>query len=89
MLEPQSVLEEIFPAIAYYQDTWGGSIDRVRLSGFGTRHREFKEALETELRLPVGSIAYSENARSLSSPTSDMIGQNLEALVGWSFNDGA
>ena len=89
MLEPQSVLEEIFPAIAYYQDTWGGSIDRVRLSGFGARHREFKEALETELRLPVGSIAESENARSLSSPTSDMIGQNLEALVGWSFNDGA
>ena len=48
-----------------------------------------KEALEVELRLPVGSIAESENARSLSSPTSDMISQNLEALVGWSFNDGA
>ena len=29
ILEPQAVLEEIFPAIAYYQDTWGGN-DRPR-----------------------------------------------------------
>ena len=23
VLDPQAVLDEIFPAIAYYQDTWG------------------------------------------------------------------
>ena len=89
VLEPQSVLEEIFPAIAYYQDTWGGTIDRVRLSGFGSRLREFREALESELRLPIASLADSETAQSLSSPTSDMIHQNLDALVGWTLNEGA
>ena len=89
ILEPQSVLEEIFPAIAYYQDTWGGTIDRARLSGFGSRMREFREALESELRLPVASLADSETAQSLSSPTSDMIHQNLDALVGWTLNEGA
>jgi type IV pilus assembly protein PilM len=89
ILEPQSVLEEIFPAMAYFQDTWGGTIDRVRLSGFGSRQREFREALETELRVPVASLAESESARTLTSPTTDMIHQNLDALVGWSLNDGA
>jgi type IV pilus assembly protein PilM len=89
ILEPQAVLEEIFPAIAYYQDTWGGTLDRVRVSGFGSREREFREALETELRLPVASLADSEHARTLNSPAGDMMHQNLDALVGWSLNEGA
>jgi type IV pilus assembly protein PilM len=89
MIAPQAVLEEIFPAIAYYQDTWGGTIDRARLAGFGLREREFREMLEPELRFPVASVADSEGARGLNSPASDMIGQNLDALVGWAMNVGA
>ena len=89
ILEPQSVLEEVFPAIAYYQDTWGGSIDRVRLAGFGDRHNEFASALESELRLPVASLAQAGSAHGLNSTASDMIHQNLDALVGWMLNDGA
>ena len=30
-LDPHAMLDEIFPAIAYYQDTWGGSPDRARV----------------------------------------------------------
>jgi type IV pilus assembly protein PilM len=89
ILEPQSVLEEIFPAIAYYQDTWGGNIDRVRLAGFGSRQQEFRDALEAELRLPVASLVDTEHARGLDAPASDMINQNLDALVGWTLNEGA
>jgi type IV pilus assembly protein PilM len=88
-LETQAVLEEVFPAIAYYQDTWGGAIDRARLAGFGARASEFREALESELRLPVALLADSESARGLDSPANDLIDQNLDALVGWMLNEGA
>jgi len=89
ILEPQSVLEEVFPAIAYYQDTWGGSIDRVRLAGFSGRHREFAGELESELRVPVASLAQAGSAHGLNSTAGEMVGQNLDALVGWMLNDGA
>jgi type IV pilus assembly protein PilM len=89
IIEPMAVLEEIFPATAYYQDTWGGTIDRARLAGFGSREREFREALEPELGFPVGSLSDSEGARELNAPASDMIHQSLDALVGWTMNEGA
>jgi type IV pilus assembly protein PilM len=89
ILETQTVLEEIFPALAYYQDTWGGTVDRARLTGFGARASEFCEALEAELRLPVASLADSESVRGLNSPANDMMHQNLDSLVGWMMNEGA
>ena len=89
VLETHTVLEEIFPALAYYQDTWGATIDRARLAGFGPREPEFREALETELRLPVAPLADSEGARGLNSQANDMLHQNLDALVGWVLNEGA
>jgi hypothetical protein len=89
ILDPATILEEIFPAVAYYQDTWGGTIDRARLAGFGSREREFREVLEQELKFGVNSLGDSEGARGLSSPASDMVRQNLDALVGWMMNEGA
>ena len=89
ILEPQSVLEEIFPALAYYQDTWGSSVDRVRVAGFGDRQREFQDALQSETHLTIASLGEGEHARGLISPANDMIGQNLDALVGWALNQGA
>ncbi|MGD0965634.1 MAG: hypothetical protein ABSA57_17220 [Candidatus Acidiferrales bacterium] len=89
MLDPAIILEEIFPAVAYYQDTWGGVIDRGRVSGFGSRERKLRESLEQELKFPVTSLGDSEGARTLDSPASDMIHQNLDALVGWMMNEGA
>jgi type IV pilus assembly protein PilM len=89
ILDPATILEEIFPAVAYYQDTWGGTIDRARLSGFGSRERGLRETLEQELQFAVTPLAEAEGARALNSPASDMIHQNLDALVGWMMNEGA
>lgn len=89
ILETGAVLEEIFPAIAYYQDTWGGTLDQVRLAGFGSREKEFREALASELRLRVGSLTEAEGLSRLHSPARDMLDQNLDALVGWTMSEGA
>ena len=89
LLEPQSLLDEIFPAVAYYQDTWGGAVDRVRLSGLGPREEIFRRALSEELKCPVGSLAESERPMHLDSGAKDLLHQNLDALVGWMMNGGS
>ena len=88
-LEPQSLLDEIFPAVAYYQDTSGGAVDRVRLSGLGAREGIFRRALSEELKCPVGSLAESERPHHLDSGAKDLLHQNLDALVGWMMNGGS
>ena len=88
-LEPQAMLDEIFPALAYYQDTWGGSVDRARLAGLGAREETFRRALAEELKLSVGPLAEAEDVRSLPSNAKDLIHQDLDALVGWMMNTGS
>lgn len=88
-LEPQAMLDEIFPAIAYHQDTWETTVDRVRVSGFGQREGIFKRALEEEIKCPVGSLAESESALTLASHAKDLMHQDLDALVGWMMNKGS
>jgi len=87
-LAPQAMLDEIFPAIAYYQDTWGESVDRGRLAGFGSRDEVFRSALSGELHVPVGPLAESSEAFRLDSSAKDLINQDLDALVGWMLNAG-
>jgi type IV pilus assembly protein PilM len=89
LLDPQAVLDEIFPAIAYYQDARGGMIDRVRMSGLGTREELFRRALSAELKVAVGPLAESEEVSALDSTTRDLLEVNLDALVGWSVNGGS
>jgi type IV pilus assembly protein PilM len=89
LLSPQSLLDEIFPAVAYYQDTWGGAVDRVRLSGLGARADIFRRALSEELKCPVGPLAESEPPFPLDSGAKDLLHQNLDALVGWMLNGGS
>lgn len=88
-LEPQAMLDEIFPALAYYQDTWGGSVDRARLAGLGAREETFRRALAEELKVSVGPLADAEEVRSLPSNAKDLIYQDLDALVGWMMNTGS
>jgi type IV pilus assembly protein PilM len=88
-LEPQAMLDEIFPAIAYYQDSWGAVVDRVRLSGFGPRETLFASALTKELDVAVAHTADTERARELDTPARNLIHQDLDALVGWMMNEGA
>lgn len=89
LLAPQSLLDEIFPAVAYYQDTWGGAVDRVRLSGLGAREEIFRRALSEELKCPVEPLAESESPLHLDSGAKDLLHQNLDALVGWMMNGGS
>lgn len=88
-LDPQAMLDEIFPALAYYQDTWGGSVDRARLAGLGAREGVFRTALSEELKVSVGPLADAENVRNLPSNAKDLISQDLDALVGWMMNTGS
>ncbi len=89
LLDPQAMLDEIFPATAYYQDTWGGMIDRVRLAGLGMREEIFRRALTSELKVSVGPLSESDDARQLESGAKDLLQHNLDALVGWNMNGGS
>jgi len=89
LLEPQVVLDEVFPAIAYYQDNWDAPVDRARFSGFGTREQIFRAALASELRVSVGSMNEVEAAQALSEPAKDLIRHGLDALAGWMLNAGS
>jgi type IV pilus assembly protein PilM len=87
-LDVQAMLDEIFPAVAFYQDTWGASPDKVRITGFGAREEIFRRALANELKCPVGLLADSENALLLESSAKDLMQHDLDALVGWMLNEG-
>jgi len=82
-LPPQAVFDEIFPALAFFQDTSGGSVDRVRVSGFGAREEVFRRALSEELKAPVDSISHAESAAASGSGEKDMLARGLEPLAGW------
>jgi type IV pilus assembly protein PilM len=88
-LDPQAMLDEIFPAIAYFQDTWSGTIDRARLAGLGVREQLFQRALSEELKCSVGLLSESDDARVLDSKAKELMTQNLDGLVGWTLNGGA
>ena len=89
LVDAQAMLDEIFPAIAYYQDTWGGSVDRVRISGLGAREEVFRKALSGELKVPVGGLTETEEALMLASGAKDLMRSNLDPLVGWMLNGGS
>ena len=88
-LAAPAMLEEIFPAIVYYQDTWGGSVDRACCAGFGSREDAFRRALSDELRVPVGALADAPEVTQLPSSAKDLVHQDLDALVGWMLNVGS
>ncbi|HKW89536.1 MAG TPA: hypothetical protein VJN21_12350 [Candidatus Acidoferrales bacterium] len=85
-LSPQTVLDEVFPSVAFYQDTWGGKVERLRVAGFAGGEDEIREHLARELDCEASPLArpgdLSESARSLVS-------QGLESLVGWHLHRGA
>jgi len=75
-VESKALLDEVFPAVAYYQDTWGETIDRARLSGFGAKENSLSYTLAEELRIsaePIGDVPEAN----------DLIPHGLDALWGW------
>lgn len=85
-LDPRTLLDEVFPVVAYYQDTWGSSIDRARLAGFGARQELFRETLGQELKVPVNPLAEAEGALGLEGPAKDLMHRGLDSLAGWMMN---
>lgn len=82
---PQAILDEVFPALAFYQDTWGGKVECVRVAGFGAGEGELLEALARE----VGCAAEPVSAtKALSAEATSLAAKGLEALVGWQMNLG-
>ena len=88
-LEPQGMLEEIFPAVAYFQDTFDGSITRARLAGFGEQIDLFCSALGNEMKVEASPLADSPEGRRLESGAKSLIKQDMDALVGWMMNGAA
>jgi len=78
-LESKALLDEVFPAVAYYQDIWGETIDRARLSGFGAKENFLSHTLAEELQISAEPIGDAPGAN-------DLIPQGLDALGGWIAN---
>jgi len=89
LLEPQALLDEVFPAIAYYQDNWEAPVDRARLSGFGEREEMFRDALESGLGIHAGPMVEAEAAQGLGEPARDLIRHGLDSMTGWMMNAGS
>ncbi len=84
--DAQAVLDEVFPAVAYFQDTWGREIDRAYLAGFGEKSDLFRDALGRELNIGVEPIAAARGAQSLDSQGKGLLRQGLDGLAGWAMN---
>lgn len=85
-LGAHAVLDEIFPAVAYYQDTWGGELDRVLMAGFADREETLRMAMSNELKVHAERLADAATGPSLSADARGMLSQGQEALVGWMAN---
>jgi type IV pilus assembly protein PilM len=86
-LTAQTLLDEIFPLTAYYQDTWQEEIGDVRLAGLGDRAEEFIPLLHQELHCPVGTLLKSAmDTGKIPADVSPLAQRQLEALVGWALN---
>ena len=89
-LSTQALLDEIYPAVAFCQDSWQESVQQVRLAGFAGRFQEFRQAMEGELRCSVAPLASSSALDSrLASQARPLLERELEPLVGWILNRGA
>lgn len=88
-ITPQTLLEEIFPVAAYYQDTWQEGIQSVRVAGLGARLPEFVRPLEEEFHCDVSSLLHTavsegrvpEDAHALAE-------REVDGLIGWMLHRG-
>ncbi len=85
-LRPQAIFDEVFPAVAFYQDTWGGRVEQLCAAGFGAGEKELREALTRELGCPAELLA---SGREFTAEARSLVAQGLEPLVGWQMNRGA
>jgi type IV pilus assembly protein PilM len=83
---PQAVLDEIFPAVAFYQDHWGGKLERLSVAGLAGSAGELGERLARELDCSAATLV---EIGELPGDARSLVSQGLEPLVGWQRNLGA
>lgn len=92
-LEARALLDEIYPVVAFYQDTWHENIQQVRLAGLGERFQEFRAGVESDLGCPVAPLDASPVPPSgtgrLAGNGKTLLDHQLDGLVGWMLNRGA
>ncbi len=77
-----AVLEELYPAVAFYQDTWRENISEMRLAGFGVRSDELRRAVESELSLRAYPLL-SPATPGIPGEAKPMVDRQLDGLAGW------
>lgn len=85
-LDFRGVLNEVFPSVAYYQDTWGEGIDRAYLGGFGMRGDQMKAALANELNVEIHFLNECPGVDTHGSDAVNLVARGLGGLVGWQLN---
>jgi type IV pilus assembly protein PilM len=89
-LSPQMLLEEVYPVVAYYQDTWHEGIQVVRVAGLGQRLEQFVPTMQKELQCSVGSLLHAAETEGRLSPDArPLVDRGLDGLLGWMMNCGA
>lgn len=89
-LAPQALLDELYPAVAYYQDTWKENVRSICLAGLAERFEDFRRVVEAELSVNVKRLTPSAVlGEPLSGVARATVDRHLDALVGWARNRGA
>ena len=86
MAEAKVISDEVFPAVAYYQDNYGGELDRVLVAGFGEEQEAMETSLNADLKAPVIPLTGGEAGRKMENEARSLINIGQEALVGWNAN---
>jgi len=81
-LSPQSLLDEIFPAVALLPGHlgWAGGPRSPFRTGEAARGTSFAERFPKNLKCPVGPLAESDPPFHLDSGAKDLLHQNLDAF---------
>lgn len=88
--EPQALLDEIFPAVAYFQDRAHRDIDVVRLSGMEGYGNELPKRVEAELNCSVRPLGgEGDGTPHLPGGAEELLARQLVSLIGWQLNRGA
>lgn len=88
--EPQALLDEIFPAVAYFQDRAHRDIDLVRLSGMEGYGADLPRRVQAELNCPVRPLGgEGDGTPRLPGGAEELLSRQLASLVGWQLNRGA
>lgn len=88
--DEQGLLDEIFPAVAYFRDRAQRNIERVRLAGMESYGAGLRNRLQKELDCAVGALGEGDaGIGRLPKGAAELLSRQLGSLVGWNLNRGA